>query len=118
MSSSRHQQSDLPLFVHWLEFVKWLFARTERFPRRVRWSVSSRIESLALDVLDWIVVARYSRNKAPVLRRINLAIERLRILLRLCNEQGFLASSAYEYAARSLVEAGRMVGGWKKAMER
>jgi|GEM_PF-5129134 len=34
------------LFTHWYEVTKWLLARTEKFPKRVRFTFSSRIDNL------------------------------------------------------------------------
>jgi len=107
-------EPELPLFTHWSEFLKWILGRTEKFPRRVRQSITIRVENLALDILDDIIAARYTRDRAPILERMNLNLERLRVLLRICHERGFLPHEAYAFGARHLVEAGRMIGGWRK----
>jgi hypothetical protein len=63
---------DPPLFVLWYDFAKWLLAKTEKFPKRVRFSFSNRIDNLALDIIEAIVEARYSAEKRAILRRIDL----------------------------------------------
>ena len=115
--SRPRKDEDLPVFVRWVEFVKWLLPTTEKFPKRVRFTFSSRIDNLALDVVEDLVEARYARRKADRLRRINLKLERLRVLLRLCHELTYLPHGSYEFAMRSLDEVGRMVGGWIKQQE-
>ncbi len=106
---------ELPLYVAWSEFLKWLLGRTEKFPRRVRLSVSNRLECLALDMLEDIVEARYTRERRAILKRMNLRLDKLRVLLRLCHERGFLAHEGYEYGFRQLSDVGAMVGGWYRA---
>jgi hypothetical protein len=108
-------EEELPLYLHWVGFVGWLFGRTAKFPRRVRQSVCVRLECLALDFLEDLVQARYTRDRQAILVRMNLRLETLRVLLRLCHEQKFLAPEGYEYGSRQLLEAGRMVGGWLRA---
>lgn len=105
---------ELPLFVHWVDFLGWLLPTTEKFPKRVRFTFASRIDSMALDVLEDIVEARYTRPKEAILHRANLRLEKLRVLLRLCHRQRFLPTAGYEHSARRLDEAGRMLGGWVK----
>lgn len=105
---------ELPVFAAWVRFLDWLLDATEKFPKRVRFTLSSRIEALALDVLEDLVEARYARPKAAVLRRANLRLEKLRVLLRLCHGRRFLAHGAYEHASREIDEVGRMLGGWLK----
>jgi phage gp36-like protein len=75
---------DPPLFVLWYDFTQWLLAKTGRFPKRVRFSFSNRIDNLALDIIEAIVEARYSAEKRAILRRIDLNLEKLRVLLRMC----------------------------------
>ncbi len=106
-----------PLFVLWYDFLKWLFEKTEKFPKKVRFSFSSRIDNLALDIVEGIIEARYSKTKKDALRRIDLNMEKLRVLLRLCHDLRCLDNKGYEFASRKINEAGKMVGGWRKHQE-
>lgn len=108
---------DPPLFVLWYDFAKWLLGKTEKFPKKVRFTFSQRIEGLALDVVEGIVTARYTKHKADRLRQVDIDIEKLRVLLRMCHDLAFLDHKGYEYAAGKLKEAGSMVGGWRKQQE-
>jgi len=91
-----------------------LLPATEQFPRRVRFTFADRINTLALDIVEDLVEARYSQNKRPILLRINLRLEKLRVLLRLCHKLKYLSHQGHEHSARSLNEIGRMLGGWLK----
>ena len=104
----------VPLFLHWTGFLKWVLQKTGKFPKNVRFTLSSRIDNLALDVLEEVIVAQYEKDRLPALRRISISIDKLRVLLRICHELGHLDHKGYEYAARNLDEAGRMTGGWVK----
>ena len=112
-----NDHDDLPVFVRWTAFVGWLLPTTAKFPKRVRFTFSTRIDNLALDVVEELVEARYSRQKRQILQRINLKLERLRVLLRLTHEQQVLPHGSYAFAMRSLDEVGRMIGGWSKQQE-
>ncbi|MCP4118426.1 MAG: diversity-generating retroelement protein Avd [Desulfobacteraceae bacterium] len=106
-----------PLFVLWYDFLKWLLLKTEKFPQKVRFVFSNRIENLAVDIAEWLVEARFSKNKRESLRKIDMGMERLRILLRLCHDMAYLDHKGYEFASRKINEAGKMVGGWRKQQE-
>lgn len=108
------KHDELPIFQKWTHFLGWVLDVTQRFPKRVRFTFSSRIDSLALDVLEKIIEAAYSKDKIGLLIQINLNIEKLRVLLRLCNEKQFLNDTAYRHAIYELYEIGRMAGGWLK----
>lgn len=65
--------------------------------------------------MERLIEAAYSRDKAALLVRANLGLEKLRHLFRLCHDLRYLDTRRYEFAARALDDIGRMVGGWKKA---
>jgi hypothetical protein len=109
---------DPPVFVLWYDFTQWLLGKTAKFPRQVRFSFSNRIDNLALDVIEGLVEARFSAGKQEILRRIDLDLEKLRVLLRMCHDQRYLDSRGYEFAAGKINATGRMVGGWRKQQEK
>lgn len=116
MEPTRPLNDDLPIFVKWMDFLEWLMPVTEKVPRRVRASYATRVESLALDVAQALVVARYTRTTAAHLQPINLLIEQLRILLRLGHRLNYLSNESYRHGIRSLDEVGRMLGAWMKSV--
>lgn len=95
-------------------FLLWLVPAVEKFPRSHKFLLGDRIQSAALDVLEGLVEATYTRNRRPVLRGVNLKLEKLRLMFRLATDLKLLDLRRYEYAARHLDEIGRLVGGWLK----
>jgi four helix bundle protein len=108
---------DLPIFVKWTDFLKWLLHTTEKFPKKARFTFSDRINNLALGIVEELVEARYTSNKRSILRSANLRLEKLRMLLRISYESRFLSKEAYKHAMYSLNEVGKMLGGWIKQQE-
>ena len=96
-------------------FLLWLVPTVEKFPRAQKFTLGDRIQSTALDVLDGLTEANYSRDCAPALVQVNLRLERLRLLFRLSLDLHLLDPRRYEFAAKALDEIGRLVGGWIKA---
>ncbi len=96
-------------------FILWLVPTVEKFPRSQKFLLGDRIQATALDVLERLIEATYSRQRAGMLDAANLAIEKLRFLFRLASDLRYLDLKRYEHAARGLDEIGRMVGGWIKA---
>lgn len=102
------------VFAHWEQFLGWLLERTEKFPKRVAYTVRSRIDNLALEVMERLIEARYCRERGPILARLNLDFEKLRLLLRLSHRSRILDTRAFERACAEIDTAGRMVGGWQR----
>ena len=55
-----------------------LFPAIARFPRSQKLLLTDRIQSIALDILESLVEATYTREKKAHLTRANLSIEKLR----------------------------------------
>ncbi|MFC1852877.1 diversity-generating retroelement protein Avd [candidate division CSSED10-310 bacterium] len=118
MTSPKRSHENLPLFILWSDFTLWLFERTEKFPKSVRLTLTIRLENYCLDIYEVIVEARYTRNRMPILKRMDLSLEKMRLLLRFAQQRKYLSMSSYEYAAKQLFEAGKMLGGWIKTGSR
>lgn len=97
------------------QFLRWLMPTVEKFPRSQKFLLGDRIQSTALDVLEALIEATYTRERRSHLARANLGLEKLRFFFRLATEMQYLDKRRYEYAARAMDETGRLVGGWMKA---
>lgn len=104
--------NDLLLFEKWIDTTKWLMGLTERFPKRLRHSLTDRIDLLALGTLENVTSAAYRKDPRPDLGDANDKLNRLRVLLRLAHEMTVLSHDQYREAAERLAEAGRLLGGW------
>ena len=115
VESRSRMPDDLILFERWMEMTKWLLERTARFPKRLRQSLTNRLENTALEVLEGVTTAAYRRERKVILMEINDGLNRLRVLMRLSHELRLLSDGQYEEAARRIDEAGRILGGWMKS---
>ena len=95
-------------------FIVWLAPVVERFPRSRKFLLGDRIQATALDVLERLIEATYTKRRGDYLTRANLGIEKLRFLCRLARDLQCLDHRRYEHAARSLDETGCKVGAWSK----
>jgi hypothetical protein len=96
------------------DFSRWLFQHTGKFPRSHRFSVAVRLENSVLDFIELTRVANMRRDKLPLLKRADEALERIRLLFRLSYEMHFINLTSYEFGSSQLVEMGKLLGGWIK----
>jgi hypothetical protein len=71
-----------------------------KIPKIAEIHLGDRIQSGALDVLERLIEATYSRQALPILMAANLGLEKLRLLFRLANDLYLLDLRRYEFAAR------------------
>ena len=110
----RARSTGAALEAHY-RFVLWLVPTVERFPRSQKFLLGDRIQATALDVLERLIEATYTRRRGGHLAGANLGLEKLRFLFRLARDLRVVDPRRYEHAARSIDETGRRVGAWTKA---
>jgi len=103
------------LLEHWYRTTDWILDKCDRFPKQTRFTMAGRIAQIALDALETITEAAYSKEKRALLLRVNLHFEKLRLLLRLCHDRRYLSPSQYEFIQTEINTAGKMCGGWIKS---
>ncbi len=109
-----------PVVVLWERTTGQLLDHTMRFPRAVRFTFARRIDDLALDILERLVEARYAERgrKLALLAEADGRLARLRALLRLATDRGYLSQGALLAVMKPVDETGRMLGGWRRSLAR
>lgn len=105
-----------PLFTKTFDLLAYLLATSEKFPRNQRVVLGRRIQDIALGFMDLLLTARKSDDvqRAGLLRRADIELDRLRYTIRLCQELNLFSQSQYQHASGLLVETGRLLGTWLK----
>jgi hypothetical protein len=104
-----------PLFEHWYKTANWILDKCDRMPKHTRFTVSGRMANLAIETIELLAEAVYSKDKAPFLERVNMNLEKLRLFFRLCYDRHYIGQQQYEFIQGEINTAGRMCGGWLKA---
>ncbi len=108
--------AETPLFTKTFDFVTWLLAVTNHFPRSQRFIVTRRLLDAALNFQELLVEANARRGGAR-LGKLDLAdaeLDKVRLYLRLSYHWKWLSSGQYGHAAHQVTEIGKLLGSWKK----
>ena len=97
--------------------ITWLIPLLDNFPRNRRFTLGERLESGLLDILELLVEAAYSKNKADTLKRANLRIAVVLHLWRMAFELKIIPSKRYAHGASLLEQLGKQIGGWLKSVK-
>jgi hypothetical protein len=105
-----------PIYTRTYEFMTWLLPQATKFPRAHRFGLGERVIQRALDFQETLIDAGM-HTKIDRLNSLNQAdrqLAHIKQLIRLCKDLELISLGQYEFAARLLVEIGRLLGGWKK----
>ena len=102
-----------------VELLGWTLDRTADLPKSSRFTFGQRLDNLALDALQTAVRAIYSARakKAAHLEDLNLILEQLRVLWRLCCDRRWISQNQLLFVVGRIDEIGKIIGGWRKQIQ-
>ena len=109
-----------PLFVKTHDFNTWLLGHTQRFPKHLRHTLTHRIETLAYDFEEKIIMANSLRGEERLraLQQADGILMCLRVRIRYAADFKLLSGRQIQYVAECLDELGRLLGAWVKGTDR
>ncbi len=105
----------LPAVQKAYDICRWLLPVTARFPRKLKYTLGERVQTLVIELACTLVEAAHARRKDRHLYRANRQLDQLRLLLRLAHDVDLLSLRQLEFASGMVEELGRMTGGWLRA---
>lgn len=107
---------EMPIFTRTFDFLTWLLPATNHFPRAHRHTFTQRLLEAAFDLREHLEAANHKmgRERLAQLHEADLALDRVRLYLRLAVKWNWLTGGQYQHVAQMVMEIGRLLGGWQK----
>ena len=105
---------DMIVFHKTYEFIKWLHALLNNFPKSEKYTLAQKIENASLSVLEGVIKSNHDFDKAASIEATIVELDKLRVFFRLAKDLRFISFAQYEEGAKLIDEIGRLLGGWKK----
>ena len=80
----RSARAELPLIQKTYDLILWMGQKIGKFPRDQKFLLGDRVQNGLLDFLGLLVEAEYSKLKTRFLEAASVLLEKLRLMLRLC----------------------------------
>ncbi|NLW85680.1 MAG: diversity-generating retroelement protein Avd [Planctomycetes bacterium] len=103
---------ELKVIQDFYDFMLWIIHHTEKFPRHHRYSLGLAIENRLQKILDLLLRAKFSPNKAGFLNDANMELEVLRFQVRLAKDLKAMPIKSHGHAATVMHGIGAQIGGW------
>jgi len=104
-----------PVVEKHYKLILWMLPKIANFPKDQRFLLADRIERILLDILEMLIEAVYSKDRRGILIKINLKLDVLRFMMRIAKDMKYISIKAYVFFCQSVLEIGKMVGGWMRA---
>lgn len=108
---------DIPIFKKAYDLYKTFYSYRDGIAKQDRHTIWQRCENTILDILEGILFASqtYKTEKLPILQKVSLKLNFLRVFLRLMKEVKTIDNKKYMTLEGIVDEIGRMLGGWIKS---
>ena len=117
-SAAELMRSLPPIIENHTEFTVWILNKVRKFNKDIRFSFGQRLAQRSLDTGDLLIEAFYSPDtvkKEEALCLAGIALEQLRLLLRMSYNMRLINAGSLNYASERLMTEGKMLGGWIKS---
>lgn len=104
-----------PVVEKHYKLILWMLPKMANFPKDQKFLLADRIERILLDILEMLIEANYSKQKREILIKVNLKLDVLRFMMRIAKDMKYVSLNGYDFFCQSVIEIGKMVGGWLKA---
>ena len=112
-----NERSQSPIFTRTSDFMLWILNHTEKFPKNERFRMAKRLEDSAFKFYEFLIEAtRTKKRKRYLLLKADIELEKLRLYLRMSQQRKLTSHSQYRFAYGSLIEVGKLLGGWIKTV--
>jgi hypothetical protein len=110
--------TDLPIIQKSYDLIKWYVPIINRLPKDHKFQIGNRMITGLYDLLESLIIARYQRNKLPLLQPINGKLDILRHQTRLLLDFELINQKRYQYAGQLIDSIGTDLGGWIKQQQK
>lgn len=100
------------------KLLDWFLPIVSKYPRNFRYTLGTRLEGHLFNLLEYSILAQYSKKKVYYLNKANMCIELSRHFIRISHKQKLVSNKQYEAFSKQLNEIGNQIGGWKKEREK
>ena len=106
-----------PIFTRTSDFILWLLNHTEKFPKSERFRMAKRLEDSVFSFYELLIEAtRSTKRKRRLLIQADVELEKLRLYVRMSQQKKLTSISQYHFASGTLVEIGKLLGGWLRTV--
>ena len=109
-------ENELPIIQKTYDLIKWYVPILNRLPKQYRFTLGDRMVNGLYDILEHLIIARYSKNKLPQLESLNSKLDILRYQTRLLVDLTDMSHQRYEYAGQLINSIGVDLGNWLKQL--
>ncbi len=98
------------------DMMLYAYPVLSQYPKSEKFSLCADIKHVMDQMLELIITAEKKYFKKTTLQDLDIEIAKLKAYIRLSYDMKFISGHTYEVWSGKVVEIGKMLGGWMKAV--
>lgn len=115
------RDKEMAVFTHAKKLSEYIFVITEKSPKKLRWSIISRLQNASVEIVENLYRANFERDDLTRIEYQKSAAVGLKILdfyTETARKKQAITIRQTEIIARQIAETTRLLNGWVKSTKR
>ncbi len=112
------RDKEMAVFTHAKKLSEYIFVITEKSPKKLRWSIISRLHNTSIDIIENLYRANYERetvNRVEFQKRSMVSLNLLDFFAETAKRKQAINLHQMSVIARQISEVKRLLTGWIKS---
>lgn len=116
---SKDKEKELAVFTHAKKLAEYIFVITEKSPKKLRWSIVSKLQNASIDVIDNLYQANFERDERRLYfqNRASVRLQLLDFYTETARKMQAITNKQMLIIGKQLFEVKKLLGGWTKSVK-
>lgn len=116
---SKDKEKELAVFTHAKKLAEYIFVITEKSPKKLRWSIVSKLQNASIDVIDCLYQANFERDERRLYfqNRASVRLQLLDFYTETAKKMQAITNKQMLIIGKQLFEVKKLLGGWTKSVK-
>ena len=115
------RDKEMAVFTHAKKLSEYIFVITEKSPKKLRWSIISRLQNTSVEIIEFLYRANFEREEEPRIsfqKRAAVGLKLLDFYAETARKKQGITIRQTEVIARQIHETNKLLNGWVKSTKR
>ncbi len=120
LNPSQDKQKEMAVFTHAKKLAEYIFVITEKSPKKLRWSIVSRLQNSAVEIVDHLYQANFEDGEERVAwqKRAKVDLCILDYYAETAKRMQAINTRQMLIIGRQISEVKKLLAGWERSTKR
>lgn len=113
------RQKEMAVFTHAKKLAEYIFVITEKSPKKLRWSIVTRLQNCAVDIVENLYQANFEQEERGIYqKKAKVMLSMLDYYAETAKRMQGINTRQMLIIGKQIAEVGKLLAGWEKSTKR